>query len=98
MGKALVIISLASIVAVVTMAAMVLTSFSHREEVQLQQEILATKTAESRNFPTTRDRNEAIDVTDESASPEESKGSGELLEAHEEEGSGPPSVAGPGAR
>ena len=90
MGKALVIISLCSLVAIVTMAAMVLTSFNHREQAQLQQDVLATKTAESRNFPTTRDRDEAIDVTDESAFPEESKGPGELLEAHEGEGPSPP--------
>ena len=73
MSKALAIISLASVVAIVTMAIMVLTSYSHREEVQLQQEILATKTAESRDFPTTIDREDAIDLVDDSAFPETSE-------------------------
>ena len=70
MGKALVIISLASLVAIVAMAAMVLTSFGHHEEVQLQRDILATKTAESRDLPTAIDRDEAVDLVDDSVFPE----------------------------
>ncbi len=70
MGKALVLISLTSMVAIVTMAIMVITSFDHREDVELQQELLATKTAESRHPPVTSNHNHAIDLTDDSASPE----------------------------
>ena len=82
MGKALVIISLACVVAIVAMAAMVLPSFDHREEVQFQQDILATKTAEPRDLPTTRDRNEATDVNDDFAIPAESKDSIDSLKLH----------------
>ena len=73
-------ISLASLVAIVTMAAMVLMSFDHREEVQMQQDILATKTAESRDFPINSIRDEAIDAAGDSALPEEFKDSRDLLE------------------
>ena len=96
MGKASVIISLASLVAIVTMAIMVLTSYSHREEVQLQQDVLATKTAESRDFPATIDRDEAIDLGDDSKLPETSEDSGNLLETHRGEGLTPPAVTRPG--
>ena len=89
MGKALIIISLASVVAIVTMAAMVLTSFDHREEVQLQQDILATKTAESRDSPTTRDRNEATDVNNYFAIPAESKDSIDSRKLPQTEGLSP---------
>jgi hypothetical protein len=95
MGKALVAISLLSLVAIVTM---LLSSFDHREWVQLQRDILATKMAESRDFPTTGNRNEAIEVTDDSAFPVESLDSGELLEVHQGEGSSPLPVARPGVR
>ena len=70
MGKALVLISLTSMVAIVAMAIMVMTGFDHREDVVLKQELLATKTAESRHPPVTRNHNHAIDLTDDSASPE----------------------------
>ena len=69
MGKALIIISLASVVAIVAMAAMVFTSFDHRERVRLQQDVLATKTAESRDYPNTRNRDKAIDVVSDRPSP-----------------------------
>ena len=96
MGKALVIISLASLVAIVTMAVMVMTSFSHREEVELQQDVLATKTAESRNFPTTIDRDEAIDLVDDSAFPETSEDSRYLPGTHWRHRLIPPGVVRPG--
>ena len=77
MGKALVIICLASIVAIVAMAAIVMTSLDHREEVELHQDILATKTAESKDFPTISNRHDAIGEASDSVHLEESKESGD---------------------
>ena len=89
MGKALAIISLISLVAIVIMAAMVMTSFDHREEVQLQRDVLATKTAESRSSPTTNNLDDAVDLPDDSAFPEESNDSDDLLDVRRGEDSSP---------
>ena len=90
MGKVLAIISLVSLVAIVTMAVMVFTSFDHREEAQLQRDILATKTVESRNSPSSSNSNDTVDGVDDSAFPEELKGSGDLPEVHRGKRSSPP--------
>jgi flagellar basal body-associated protein FliL len=62
MGKALVMISLASLVAILIMAAMVITSFNHRKDVVLQQDILETKTAESRDSAVSPPGVESVDL------------------------------------
>ena len=86
MGKALIIISMASVVA---MAAIVLTSFDRWDEAQVQQDVLATKTAESRTSPATGNRNEAAYTADDPAFPEESQGTVDGLEGHQGQDSSP---------
>lgn len=56
MGKALVIIVIACTAAIVAMAAIVWSMTDHREEAKLGQDILATKAAEARDYPSSNSR------------------------------------------
>ena len=90
MGKPLLILCLVSLVAIVTMGVVIFKSYDHRERAQLQRDVLATKTAESRDSPASNRRNDAIDLIVDSVSPEDSKlsgGSGDLPEFDRGEGS-----------
>ena len=95
MGKALVIIAIASIVAIVAMAGLVWSMMDHREHVELNQDILATKAAEAREYPGSNSSFHVDKNSEEGALFTDSTGTPGLQQLQQEHGSSSPIEGGP---